>query len=141
MIRIALADNYRPVREIWHYILSAKTDFEVVAKCADGQEAIEAASVYSPDLFIMDINMHPVNGIEATGIITGRHPGIQIIAMAIHPDAAYVKRMLAAGAHGYVTKNSSYMEMINAIGQVLAGNYYICNEVQMIMPGLLIDQY
>jgi DNA-binding NarL/FixJ family response regulator len=140
MIRIALADNYPRIREIWHFILSAKTNFEVVAKCCNGQEAIAAAPVYSPDLFIMDINMHPVNGIEATGIITGLYPDIKVIGMSIHFDAVYVKRMLAAGAHGYVTKNSSYEEVINAIMQVHAGNYYICDEVQKIMPGLLMTQ-
>ena len=140
MIRIALADNYPQVREIWHFILSAKTNFEVVAKCCNGQEAIEAAAVYSPDLFIMDINMHPVNGIEATGIITARYPDIKVIGMSIYPDAAHAERMLAAGAHGYVTKNASYQEVIEAIMQVYAGNYYICHEVQDIKPGLLMTQ-
>ncbi|MEO5594706.1 MAG: response regulator transcription factor [Chitinophagaceae bacterium] len=133
MIRIALADDHNQVREIWNFVLSANPAFEVVAKCRNGQEAIEAAAIYSPAIFIMDINMQPVNGIEATGIITKLYPAIKIIGMSIQLDTIYVKRMLQAGAHGYVTKNSSYEEVFEAIRQVNAGQYYICNEVQKTM--------
>ena len=140
MIRIALADDHEKVREIWNLILSAHPAFEVVVTCCNGQEAIEAASMYAPDLFIMDINMQPVNGIEATGIITKLHPDIKVIGLSIHPEAVYMTRMLAAGAHGYVTKNSAYEEVIEAILQVNAGQHYICREVQQIMPGSLMTQ-
>ena len=140
MIRIALADDHEKVREIWNLILSAHPAFEVVVTCCNGQEAIDAASMYAPDLFIMDINMQPVNGIEATGIITKLHPDIKVIGLSIHPEAVYMTRMLAAGAHGYVTKNSAYEEVIEAIMQVNAGQHYICREVQQIMPGSLMTQ-
>ena len=140
MIRIALADDHKQVRKIWNLILSALPAFEVVVTCCNGQEAIDAAAVYSPDLFLMDINMEPVNGIEATGIITKLHPDIKIIGMSIHPETIYVRRMLEAGAHGYVTKNSPYEEVIEAIMQVYAGQHYLCREVQQIMPASLMTQ-
>jgi two-component system invasion response regulator UvrY len=134
MIRIALADDHHQVRETWYYVLSTNKDFEVVAKCRNGEEAIYAASAYSPDIFLVDINMEPVNGIAATEIITRQCPGVKVIGMSIHLDSIYVKRMLDAGARGYVTKNSSYHEVFDAIIKVHAGEQYLCTEVRKEMP-------
>jgi len=130
MIKLALADDHHQVRETWHLILSTNPAFEVVAKCCNGQEAIAAAGEYLPDVFLMDINMKPVNGIEATETITRLYPSVKIIGMSIHVEAIYVRRMLKAGAVAYVTKNSSYEEVFNAIMQVHEGRQYICDEVQ-----------
>jgi two-component system, NarL family, invasion response regulator UvrY len=134
MIKIALADDHHQVRETWHFVLSTNKAFEVVAKCRNGQEAIEAAGVFFPDIFLMDINMEPVNGIEATETITRRYPAIKVIAMSIHIDTGYVRRMLQAGALAYVTKNSPYQEVFDAIMHVHEGRRYICNEVQKKFP-------
>ena len=138
MIKIALADDHPQVREIWNYILSANTAFRVVSNCRNGQEAIAAASAHLPDVMIMDINMQPVNGIEATAVIAKMHPQIKIIGMSIHADGAYVRRMLQAGAHGYITKNADYHEVFEAIMQVTTGQYYLCHEVQSKIPGLQV---
>lgn len=130
MIKLALADDHRQVRETWHLILSTNPAFEVVAKCCNGLAAIAAAGEYLPDVFLMDINMKPVNGIEATETITRLYPSVKIIGMSIHVEAVYVRRMLKAGAVAYVTKNSSYEEVFDAIMQVHEGRQYICDEVQ-----------
>jgi DNA-binding NarL/FixJ family response regulator len=134
MIRLALADDHKQVRDTWHFILSTNPVFEVVAKCCNGQEAIAAAGIHLPDVFLMDINMAPVNGIEATETITRLYPTVKIMAMSIHVEAIYVRRMLKAGAAGYVTKNSSYEEIFDAIAQVYEGRQYICDEVQRKFP-------
>src|SRR5450432_1839199 len=131
MIKIALVDDHHQVRETWHFILATNKAFEVVAKCRNGQEAIEAAGSFKPDIFLMDINMEPVNGIEATETITRLYPAIKVIAMSIHMEAAYVRRMLQAGASAYVTKNSPYQEVFDAITLVYEGGEYICKEVQI----------
>jgi len=137
MIKVALADDHHQVREIWDFILSANGSFSVVAKCRNGDEAIAAAGTCSPDVFLMDINMQPLNGIDATGIITKTFPAIKVIGMSMHHDTVYVKKMLEAGASGYVTKNSSYEEVVKAILQVNAGHCYLCKEVQAKSAGLL----
>ena len=139
-IKIALADDHKQMRDIWDLILSANSAFEVVCKCRNGQEAIEAASVHSPDVFIMDINMRPVSGIEATDVITKTHPHIKVLGMSIHKDIIYVKHMLDAGATGYVTKNSSYEEVFHSIHEVYAGRHYICKEVRDLTPARMTSQ-
>ena len=139
MIRIALADDHHQVRETWNFILSTNSDFEVVVKCCNGVEAVEAAGTHSPDVFLMDINMEPMNGIEATEIITRLYPNIKVVGMSIHLEPVYVRRMLQAGAFAYVTKNSTYEEVFDAIIKVNAGERYICNEVRKKMPDLVVD--
>jgi len=136
MIKIAIADDHQQVRETWDFILSTNQSFEVVATCRDGHEAIAIAGTHSPDIFLMDINMEKMNGIEATEVITRDYPSIRIVGMSIHLEPVYVRRMLQAGARAYVTKNSSYQEVFEAIEKAHAGEQYLCKEVVKMMPEL-----
>ncbi|HWB91134.1 MAG TPA: response regulator, partial [Puia sp.] len=83
---------------------------------------------------LMDINMNPVNGIEATRTIRGFAPGIKIIGVSVQAERSYVSEMLRNGANGYVTKNSPSTEMVMAIDEVLAGKTYLCEEVGHLRP-------
>lgn len=134
MIRIAIADDHQQVRETWEFILSTNPNFKVVAICKNGKEAIAAAQQHQPDVFLMDINMEPVNGIEATEEIVAANPLAKIVAMSIHVEPGYVRRMLSAGAIAYVTKNSSYIEVFDAIEKANNGIKYLCKEVCEKMP-------
>jgi two-component system, NarL family, invasion response regulator UvrY len=136
MIKIALADNYHKIREIWYFILSANAGFEVVARCRNGQEVVAAVPVCLPDVILMDINMQPVNGIEATEIIVRDYPFVKIIGMSMHTEPVFINRMLQAGAHGYITKNTPYQEVLMAIHAVYAGQQYISSEVKLKCPVL-----
>jgi len=80
-------------------------------------------------VILMDINMEPVNGIEATRAIREFAPDIKIIGVSVQAERSYVNEMLRNGANGYVTKNSSSTEMITAIDEVLAGKTYLCEEI------------
>ncbi|HEY4338101.1 MAG TPA: response regulator transcription factor [Puia sp.] len=129
MIQLIIVDDHFHVREAWSWVLGQVPGIEVVAQCANGQEAIEAAKRLQPDVMLMDINMSPVNGIEATRVIREFSPDIKIIGISVQAERSYVNEMLRNGANGYVTKNSSSQEMIVAIDEVLAGKTYICEEV------------
>lgn len=129
MIRLIIVDDHYHVREAWSWVLNQVPRINVIAQCTNGQEAIEAAKSLRPDVILMDINMAPVNGIEATRTIRAFAPDIKIIAVSVQAERSYVNEMLRNGANGYVTKNSPSTEMIAAIDDVLAGNTYICEEV------------
>jgi len=130
MIRVAIADDHSRLRQAWVFILSRIPGISIVAECSNGLEAIKAAQKHTPDIILMDINMEPVNGIEATERISKQHPFTRIIGMSMHKDRSYVNRMLRAGASGYVTKNSPSEEMIHAIKQVNEGRVYLCEEIR-----------
>jgi len=120
MVRIIIVDDHFHVREAWSWVF---------AQCANGREAIETAKKLQPDVILMDINMEPVNGIEATRAIREFAPDIKIIGVSVQAERSYVNEMLRNGANGYVTKNSSSTEMITAIDEVLAGKTYLCEEI------------
>ena len=129
MVRIIIVDDHFHVREAWSWVLDQAPGIRVIAQCANGQEAIEAARKWQPDVMLMDINMEPVNGIEATKRIRQFDANIKIIGVSIQAERSYVNEMLRNGANGYVTKNSSSTEMIMAIDEVLAGKTYLCDEI------------
>jgi len=138
MIQLIIVDDHFHVREAWSWVLGQVPGISVIAQCANGQEAIEAAQRLQPDVMLMDINMSPVNGIEATRSIRESFPDIKIIGISVQAERSYVNEMLRNGANGYVTKNSSSEEMITAIDAVLAGKTYICEEVGHLRPAFAL---
>ena len=132
-ITILLVDDHKLFRESWAFILNSDPRFKVIAETSSGGDAIEIARDLRPNVILMDINMSPVNGFEATKLIRKVSPGSKIIGITMHSMPAYAKRMLQIGAMGYVTKNSSKNEMLAAILEVHQGKKYICEEVKNIL--------
>jgi DNA-binding NarL/FixJ family response regulator len=138
-ISILIADDHKLIRDTWSFILNTDNRFKVVAECSNGEEAIEQAKQKRPQIVLMDINMTPVSGLEATRQIRKVSPGSKIIGVSMHSQPAYAKKMLQIGAKGYVTKNSSRDEMFKAIMEVYGGNRYICDEVKNIISEQIMD--
>ena len=138
-ISILIADDHKLIRDTWSFILNTDQRFKVVAECSNGEEAIEQAKNKRPQIVLMDINMTPVSGLEATKQIRKVSPGSRIIGVSMHSQPAYAKKMLQIGARGYVTKNSSREEMFKAILEVHSGNRYICDEVKNIISEQIMD--
>jgi two-component system invasion response regulator UvrY len=132
-IRIVIVDDHPLIRETWTLLLELDNRFIVIAQCSNGAEAIEAADELNPDIILMDINMHPVNGFEATRKIVNKNPSAKIIGMSVNNQPSYARNMLQSGAKGYITKNSTKEEMTSAITTVHNGRQFICEEVKQKM--------
>jgi DNA-binding NarL/FixJ family response regulator len=132
-ITILLVDDHRLIRDSWSFILNSDPRFEVVGETSSGEEAIELSKSKRPDIVLMDVNMTPLNGFDATKQIRKFSPGSKVIGVSMHSMPAYAKRMLQLGAMGYVTKNSSKDEMMTAIIEVNSGRKYICEDVKNIL--------
>ncbi|MFN5334998.1 MAG: response regulator [Bacteroidota bacterium] len=132
-ITILIADDHKLIRETWSFILNSDPRFQVVSQCSNGEEAIAAAQKLRPKIALLDINMTPITGLEATQQIRKYSPATKIIGVSMHSQPAYVKKLLKLGAHGYVTKNSPQNEMFEAIVEVNKGGRYICSEVKTIL--------
>jgi DNA-binding NarL/FixJ family response regulator len=132
-ISIILVDDHKLIRDSWSFILNSDPRFSVVGETSNGDEAVQLAKNLKPNIVLMDVNMSPVNGFDATKLVTKYSPGSKVIAVSMHTMPAYAKRMMQLGAMGYVTKNSSKDEMIKAILEVSAGRKYICEEVKNIL--------
>jgi DNA-binding NarL/FixJ family response regulator len=139
-VSILIADDHKLIRETWSYILNNDPRFEVVAECGDSEQAVEVARTKRPQIILMDINMTPISGFEATERIRKVSPASKIIGVSMHSQPAYAKKMLQIGARGYVTKNSSKEEMIKAILEVHNGNKYICDEIKNNISELVLEE-
>ena len=139
-VSIIIADDHKLIRETWTFILNNDDRFQVIAECSNGEEAVEMAKQLRPKVLLMDINMTPLNGIEATQLVRKYSPATKIIGVSMHSQPAYVKKMLKIGASGYVTKNSPKDEMITAILEVMKGNRYICEEVKNILSEQMFEE-
>ena len=117
------------VREAWALLLGRDRNLSILATCENGEEAISLCKALEPDVVLMDINMEPVNGVEATRAIREFSSEIKIIGISVHTDLPYLNALMLAGANGYVTKNSPGEEMIRAIQQVMKGEKYFCKEI------------
>ncbi len=133
MINILIADDHKLIRETWTIILNRDSRFKVIGSCSNSEDAVKMTGDLHPDVVLMDINMLPFSGIEATRQIREISPDTRIIGVTMHSQPAYAKKMLQLGASGYVTKNSSKEEMINAILQVSEGNKFICEEIKELI--------
>lgn len=135
-----IVDDHTLIRETWSFLLGRDEKFEVIAEVGDGQRAIEIARDKRPNIVLLDINMAPLNGFDVLKMIRKLSPGSKVIAVSMHSQPAYAKKMLRLGARGYVTKNSPRQEMVDAIMDVTAGNIYICQEVKNILSEQMLGE-
>lgn len=136
-ITIIIVDDHSLVRETWSYILDSDPRFQVIGECATGEEAVALVPQAKPDIVIMDINLPGMSGIEAAEQILQGGSSSKILGVSLHSDPSYARRMMAKGAMGYVTKNSSREEMFLAIIQIQNGNQYVCEEIRAALAGML----
>jgi two-component system invasion response regulator UvrY len=129
-IKIVIADDHLLIAETWATLINMDPDFEVVKVFDNTQTLVEEISEIKPDIAILDININPFSGIEATKMIRRLAPGTKIIGVSMHNQPSFAKKMMRNGAMGYVTKSSNKNEMYEAIRSVMRGEKFICAEIQ-----------
>lgn len=129
MIKIILADDHCLVRTGLKRLLDDIENFTVVGEANNGLDAISLVTEQQPDVVILDINMPELNGLETTERLHRDFPEVKILIISMHSDEIFPQRLLKAGAHGYLTKDSGIQEIAHAISEVMASRSYICNEV------------
>jgi DNA-binding NarL/FixJ family response regulator len=129
MITVLLADDHTVLRDGLRYLLEAQGDIQVVGMAANGQEAIDQASLTCPDIILMDISMPVMNGIEATKHICKICEHTKVAILSMHHTTEYMQRALEAGAVGYLLKDSAGTELVTAIRALYSGKRYLSRQV------------
>jgi DNA-binding NarL/FixJ family response regulator len=124
-LRVLLVDDHEVVREGLKALINREADMEVVGEVADGLYVRQAAQQTRPDVVVMDVSMPHLNGTEATRQIKDALPETRVVALSMHEDRVYVRRMLEAGASGYVVKRAMAAELLQALRVVAAGAVYV----------------
>lgn len=120
-ITILLAEDHTIVREGLKALLKLESDFNIVGEAENGRQAVAMATELRPDVIVMDIAMPLLNGLEATRQILQASPSTRILILSAHSDDAYVERVMALGASGYLIKQTAAHVLPNAIREVYAG--------------------
>jgi NarL family two-component system response regulator LiaR len=132
-IRVLLVDDHMVVRSGLKTVLAVYDDMQLVGEAADGEEALRLCERLQPDVVLMDLVMPKIDGVAATRAIKERWPQIQVIALTSFKEKEYVEGAIKAGASGYLLKNVSAEELVNAIRKAAAGQPSLSPEAAQVL--------
>jgi two-component system, NarL family, invasion response regulator UvrY len=124
-IKVMLVDDHAVVRMGFRLLLQSTPDIEVVAEAESGEEACKLYSEKKPDVVVMDLSMPGIGGMEALNRIRAKFPNARILVLSAHDDVMHPKRVLEAGAAGYLSKRSAPETLIQALAQVVQGKIFL----------------
>jgi len=128
-INVMLVDDHAVVRMGFRLLLEGSPDIKVVGEAESGEEACRKYPELKPDVVVMDISMPGIGGLEAIDRILAREPAARILVLSAHEDAMHARRVLKAGAAGYLTKRSAAEALMQAIRQVQQGKTFLEPEI------------
>ena len=125
--RVIIADDHPVVRDGLRLTIERSGEnIVVVGEASNGMEVLKIAKTKPADVFILDITMPNLNGIETARELLKRSPAAKVIMLSLHSTKAMVEESLAAGARGYLTKEMATRTVVEAVTEVHAGRYYLC---------------
>lgn len=139
-IRILLADDHPSLRTGLASILNSHDHLIVVAEAGSGSEALEKAAETKPDVLILDLRMPEGDGIETTRALVERNPDVRILILTTYDNEEDIFNALDAGARGYILKDTTSEEIIEAVRQVHAGNRFLPPAVASRLADRMIRQ-
>ncbi len=142
-IEVYIADDHAVVRDGIKAVLERKSkDIAVTGEASNGNELLEMARRKPADIYLVDISMPVLNGIETAERLVKLNPKSRIIMLSMHDDRVSVEKSLKAGARGFIVKVSTSEEIVKAIKEVYAGRFYLCAAVsKYVVQGFLGQVY
>ncbi len=137
--RVILADDHEMFLDGLRDLIARENDMEVVALVPTGEAVVEYVRSRPADVVVLDVTMPGMGGIETTRILRRERPGLLVLALSMHADRHIIAGMLAAGARGYVLKESSSAEFLIALRTVLKGEIALCPRVASIVTADYLD--
>ena len=132
-IKVLLVDDHAVVRDGIRSRLEQSKDFIVVGEAINGRDAIIRADELMPDVVLMDISMPVMNGMDAAKQLRDKYPDMKVIILTMHEHKEYIQGVIRCGAQGYILKDVSAQEMVNAIRTVVNGETYYSSCVSQMM--------
>ena len=129
MVRIAIAEDQRIVREMLAALLAREADLSLVGAVGTGGEAIALAAREHPDVLVLDIGLPDIDGAQVTLAVKQAAAPPKVLALSVHDSRFFVHQMLRAGADGYVVKSAALAELVQAIRIVASGKVYLSPDI------------
>lgn len=128
-IRVYLLDDHALVRTGMRMILASQTDIEVVGEAESGEVAMPQIRSLKPDVVLCDLHLPGISGLEVTERIVRGDFGTRVIVVSVHEDGPFPKRLIEAGAAGYVGKGGDANELLRAVRDVSRGKRYLAPSI------------
>jgi DNA-binding NarL/FixJ family response regulator len=123
-IRVLLVDDHAVVRAGLRALLDADADTQVIGEAENGHEGLGAVRRLRPDVILLDVGMPRLNGIQAARQILREMPRVKLLVLSSYDDEQHVREAIAAGAAGYVLKQSAAVDLLEAIRETVSGGAY-----------------
>lgn len=133
-VKIVLVDDHAMIRDGLRAGLEEIPEFQVIGEAEDGQEALELANQLCPDMMTVDIDLPSMNGIELIEELHRSHPTIRVLVLSMYNNPYFVRDAFQNGARGYVLKDESTGNIINAIKLATRGAVYMSPSIDMAPP-------
>jgi two-component system NarL family response regulator len=133
-IRVLIGDDHPVVRDGLRFCINRwGADIEIVGEASDGTEVLHLAKKQSIDIFIIDIAMPLLNGLDTTRALLREHPTAKVIILSFHKTRSFVEEAMRVGARGYLTKETASQNIVEAIREVAAGRFYLSPDIAQFM--------
>jgi two-component system, NarL family, invasion response regulator UvrY len=132
-IKVMLVDDHAVVRMGFRLFLQSSHDIDVIGEAQSGEEAVRQFQELAPDVLVMDISMPGIGGLEAIDRVLAKNAQQKILVLSAHEDVMHARRVLKAGAAGYVTKRSAADVLMEAIRSVHKGKLYLEPQIAQAM--------
>jgi len=128
-IKILVADDHPVVRKGLQLCLARQERLKIMGEAADGDEAVLKTKELRPDVLLLDISMPKMNGLAVTEMLRKEVPETKILILSVHNNKEYILRVIQAGAHGYISKEASPEELLEALETVHSGAAFFSPEI------------
>ena len=140
VLRLVLADDHEVTRTGFVALLAGHQQFEVVGQARDGQQAVELCKHLLPDIAILDIRMPVLNGLGAARLLQQQLPNIKVVMFTMDDSVEHLEAAIAAGAVGYLLKDASRDEVIDALLRVAGGGEVLNSAVSARLLRRITDR-
>jgi len=141
MIKVLSVDDHALLREGIAAMVNAESDMKLVAEASNGQDAIEQFRLHRPDVTLMDLRLPDISGTDVVREIRKVYPQARIVMLTTFGGDVEVQHALAAGAFGYMLKDTDFDELISAIREVHAGNKYVPSALAQKLAMHLVGEF
>jgi len=138
-IRIIIADDHELMRKSLPILLRKQDEIEIIADAENGKELVEKVREHKPDVVVTDIQMPIMDGVKATRKIKEEFPDIKVLALTMFNEDHLIVDMLEAGAKGYLLKNTTQDELMEAIKAVYNGGTHFCNSTSEKLKNMIVQ--